>query len=327
MWRVDRREARHLTIRPVRDKRRGFALLVVIWGIGIISLLNLSFMSSGKLRLQMAFNIAIATRAQLIADGAINAAILSLMANREASAAQTNPSFYDGTPRYCTLGGAVVALSVEDEGGKVDINSASPKLLQTMLMGFGLEMRRADAVANAIVAFRTQPENDLASLKQTGDGSSRPFPPKRAPFQTIYELDQVEGIDAPLFHALAPFITVHSQSPGVDARAAAPALFAAIVGLPAEEVQELRGGPFPNAFDRSDGRFPQSFNKRSDHGSFLIRAETALPGGETAGREVIFDLAASSLGPYAIREFRRATIIRADELRSYLSSMNNLPEC
>jgi general secretion pathway protein K len=303
-------------------------LLVVIWGLGVISLLIVSAMSSGKLRLQMAFNIAIATRTQLIAEGAINAAILSLMIGRDAegSTQAVRPS-HDGEPRYCKLGGAVVALSIEDEGGKIDINGASAKLLQTVLMGFGLDMRHADVVANAIVMFRSPPENDLSTRMRAADGSKKPYPPKRAPFQTIYELDQVEGIEGPLFLTLAPFLTVHSQSSGVDAGAAPPALFAAIVGLPPEDVQELRVRPFPNALDRADGRFPRPYNKKSDHGAFLIRAETALQSGETGGREVIFDLAASSLGPYAIRESRRATLVRSEELRSYLSKMNDLPEC
>jgi general secretion pathway protein K len=327
MRRINGYTPRRQRISLTREQRRGFALLVVIWGLGIISLLIVSAMSSGKLRLQMAFNMAIATRAQLIADGAINAAILSLMAEREAVGVQTAGHSYDGTPQYCNLGGAVVALSVEDEGGKIDINGASAKLLQTVLMGLGLDMRRADDAANAIVTFRSPPENDLLPRTRADDGLEKPFPPKRAPFQTIFELDQVEGIDASVFRALAPFLTVQSQSSGVDARAAPPALFAAIIGLPPEDVQALRIRPFPNALDRTDGRFPQPFNKKSDHGAFLIRAETALPSGETGGKEIIFDLAANSLGPYAIKEIRRATIVRSEELRSYLSRVSDLPEC
>ena len=311
-----------------RHGRKGFALLAVIWGLGVISLLITSFMSNGRLRLQTAFNIAGATQAHLIAEGAIDAAILSLLSERDAGAAQTDRPPHDGAPLFCALADAAVAIVIEDEGGKVDINSASPKLLQAMLMGFGLEMRRADALANAIIAFRSTPTNEITTSSHAEDRSDKPFPPKRALFQTILELDQVGGIDAPLFRELRPFVTVHSRRQGLDARAAPPALFAALAGFAADDVRASITTPFPNALDRNDPRFPQTFKQSSDHGAFLVHAEALLARGQTAAREAVVDLRASSLGPYAIRELRRGATRYIDQLRSFRGSGPvALPEC
>ena len=301
-------------------------MLAVIWGLGVISLLITSFMSNGRLRLQTAFNIASAAQANLIADGAIGAAVLSLLSERNASAVQADRLVHDGTPLFCVLSGAAVAVSIEEEGGKVDINSASPKLLQAMLMGFGVEMRQADALANAIVTFRTAPTNDITQPQVISDLSGKPFPPKRALFQTALELDQVEGIDAQLFRELTPFVTVHSRSPGVDARSASPALFAALSGLAIDDVRTLIAAPFPNSLDRSDPRFPSAFTQGGDRGAFRIHVEALLPTGQAAAREAVVDLRASSAGPYAIRELRRGATTYIDRLRA-IGSTAGLPDC
>ncbi len=62
--------------------RKGFALLVVIWGLGAIALLVTSFLTTGRLRLQTAFNLAVAAQAQSIAAAAADLAILSLAGER-----------------------------------------------------------------------------------------------------------------------------------------------------------------------------------------------------------------------------------------------------
>jgi general secretion pathway protein K len=325
---IDGRSKRSL-VRVLGPRRRnGFALLAVIWGLGVISLLITSFMSNGRLRLQTAFNIAGATQAHLIAEGVINGTILSLLSERDAGPAQTDRPPHDGAPRFCSLAGAAVAIVIEDEGGKVDINSASPKLLQAMLMGFGLEMHRADALANAIIAFRSTPTNEIAPSNHDDDEPDKTVPSKRALFQTILELDQVDGIDAPLFRELRPFVTVHSRRQGLDARAAPPALFAALAGFSADDVQVSIATPFPNAFDRNDPRFPQTFKQSSDRGAFLLHAEVLLALGQTAVQEAVVDLRASSLGPYAIRELRRGATRYVDQLRSFLGNgAAALPDC
>lgn len=316
---------RQTTLEPIR-RRDGFALLAVIWGLGVISLLITSFMSNGRLRLQTAFNIASAAQANLIADGAIGAAVLSLLSERNAGAVQTDRIVHDGTPLFCVLSDAAVAVAIEEEGGKVDLNSASPKLLQATLMGFGIEMRQADALANAIVAFRTAPTNDITQPQVVNDLSGKPFPPKRALFQTALELDQVEGVDAQLFRELTPFVTVHSRSQGVDARSAPPALFAALSGLAIDEVRTLIATPFPNSLDRSDPRFPSAFTQSGDHGAFRIHVEALLPAGQAAAREAVVDLRASSVGPYAIRELRRGAATYIDRLRA-IGNTAGLPDC
>jgi general secretion pathway protein K len=338
-------------------RRHGFALVVVIWGLGVIALLVAPFMSTARLRLQAAFNIAAATKADLIAQSAIDLAALSLFAEQNGAlspthggsgggrpnfaalqgAAQLSRGLHDGRPRSCAFDGAAVIIAVEDEAGKVDLNAAPAKLLKAMLMGLGAVPNQADSVANAIVAFRSNAIGDVAQTNPEYADSGRPYGPKHAPFQTIFELDQVVGVDAALFRQLLPFVTVHSRHPGVDSQNAPPALFAALTGASFDDVRTLIAAPFPNNLDRSDPRFPAPFKQDGEGAVFLVHVETLLATGQTAVREEIVDMnfaaavdsisQANAPPPFAVREKRRGSGKFIEPLRQAMSAGVNLPPC
>jgi general secretion pathway protein K len=316
-------------------KTGGYALVTVIWGLGIITLLIVSFMTTARLRLQAANNIVGAGQADEIAQAAINLGILSLVKEKQAvsqpalragggvpPSAQPAPqqrAIHAGEPKFCNLAGASVALAIEDEGGKIDLNAANDALIKAMLTGFGVGMRDADAAANAIVAYRT-PQNAVA----TGGGPNlleRGAPRARQElFQTVFELDQVEGLAPSLVRDMIPFVTVHGRRPRVDAETAPPALFAALTGANAKDVEALRAAPFPNELDRADPRFPLAFKQNGDTGIFLIHAESRLGMSQTSVREAIVDVNGDNGSLFAIRETRRGSARFLDILRAAQAS-------
>jgi general secretion pathway protein K len=306
-------------------KRRGFALVMVIWGVAIIALLVVSYQSTARLRLQTAFNIAGATRAELVADAAANEAILSILSERAAGGERP---VYGGAPVYCAIDGAAVAIAVEDEGGKVDLNAASPNLLQALLQGFAVQPRDAEQIAKSIVAFRTPIDPRTASAIEPGGAGDKPFGLKRAPYQTVLELDQTPGISPEFFRLLLPFVTVHSRAPGVDPRVAPPALFAALTGASPEEVIGYVATPFPNNLDRRRANGP-FFAQLGEGGALLAHAEALLPTGQASVREVVVDLRGGAGGAYAIRELRRGQTRFLSRLRALGGSGQgaDLPAC
>lgn len=309
----------------INRRRDGFALLAVIWGTGLIAMLIIAFMDSGRLRLQAAFNIGSANQASYVAESAINLATLALLTKREAS--PTGETVYDGTPKFCALDRALVALAVEDEAGKIDLNAARPELLQAALLGLGLSERKAQEAASAIVAFRTSSTDATAQMSSTRAGG-KPTTSKEGLFETIMELDQVSGVDPTLFRALLPLVTVHSNTAGIDARSSPPALFAALSGFPVEAVRALAVQPYPNDLNRSDPRFPANFNERGSQSAFLIHAEVRLATGQTIAREAILDLRPPSGKQFAIREIRRGQSRYADRLRAIIAANGaGVPDC
>ncbi|MBY6242707.1 general secretion pathway protein GspK [Methylosinus sp. Sm6] len=311
--------------RSPRPARRGFALLVVIWGVGVVTLLIVSFMTTARSRLQAAFNGAGATQTQLLAEAASNLAIMTLLSEQSSSIANQHP-LHDGAPSFCSLAGAAVAVAIEDEEGKVDLNAASEHLLKAMMIGFGVESRDADAIAHAIVEFREQPSNEVEASASSSSYSDRPFGPKRAPFQTALELDQVDRMEPALLRRLLPFVTVHSRSPSVDPKLAPPALFAALAGYRPDIVLDLAARPDPRAVDRRDPRFPAEFAQEGAHaGAYLVHVEVAQPSGHTSVGETLVRIGAAGAEPFTILEMRRGESRERARLRAMAG--RGLPPC
>jgi general secretion pathway protein K len=312
-----------------RGSKNGFALVTVIWGLALITLLIVSYTSAARLRLQMAFNLAQATQADLIADAALGRAALSLLSESQPNGtlsqlgdagARQERVVHDGAPKFCSLAEAAVAISIEDENGKVDLNAAPQKLLQTLLAGLGLQAREADAAAASVIAFRSAP--GTPDPQQT-DASEKPFGLKRAPFQTITELDQVPGVSPMLFKQLSSLVTVHSRNPGVDPKAAPPALLAVLQGYSVEDVRSLLTEPFPNALDRADPRFPREFQAPGFGRVFVVHVEVVLATGQISVREAVLDLRGGAGEAFAIRELRRGYARHVPTLRASAKNIHS----
>ena len=81
------------------NRRNGFALPLVIWGLGIIALLIVSFMTTARWRAQAAYNIYGAAKADLLADSAVNIALLQLLAEKPSRAVDYVAWFLDRLTR------------------------------------------------------------------------------------------------------------------------------------------------------------------------------------------------------------------------------------
>src|SRR5215470_15031289 len=180
-----------------RAGERGFALVLVIWGLGLIALIALTVITAERYRILAAANVIENARAEALAEAGINLVRLELTSVLAGAAAKASRFAANGTPHVCALpGGALAALAVEDEGGKVDLNTASPKLISALLRGFGAGFDQADGLAAAIAEFaqasRGRVVDGAAFDAYAADG--RAYGPKKAPFETVFELDQVIGM-------------------------------------------------------------------------------------------------------------------------------------
>lgn len=290
-----------------------------------MALLVVSFLSTGRLRLQTAFNVAGAARAETVAAAAVDLTILALAREHFGNNVTGAPPVHEGAPRFCALDDAVVAVSVEDESGKVDLNAAPEPLLRNLFTGvLAMSPEKAGGLARAVLAFRAVPDAGVPA-PPLADG--RPFAPKRASFESALELDQVAGLDGASFHAILPFVTVHSRAEGIDPQVAPPALFAALVGARKEEVAALAAAPFPNRLNRDDPRFPSNYRQAGAHGAFLIHAESALREGPSGMRESIVEMESSVGGLYTLREVRRGASRYLDKLGQLRADPGALAPC
>jgi general secretion pathway protein K len=252
------------------------ALLVVIWVVALLSLLAAGLAATARSGAVLARNREESALAQALAEAGVSLAILGLL---EADAAGQWRA--DGEERHFALDGGRIDVSVQDEGGKIDLNYADEMLLSGFFSEF-VEPRAAADLASAIVARR---------IRRPGDATPR------ALFATVDEVRELPEIDPLLFEQTAPFLTVYSWQPNINPRTAPREALLAKPGVAPAEVDRLLAM-------RSDEATSPGFAGTQAQ-VVSIRAAAETDGGSVFVRETVVSLLRNSVEPYRILTWRR----------------------
>lgn len=278
---------------------RGFVLIVVIFVTALLALLALGFSASVRSHIRLAASSIESAKAEAIADAGIQIAALSMIATQGTPLQRRFP--INGTPASCAIGEAAVTLRVQDAGGRININLAGERLLLALFIGLSGSRDAASRATDSILDYRDTDSDRRPNGAEKPDyvAAGRPLGPKNGPFDTIEELNQVLGLDPALIAAARPFVTVHSQTAGLDPRAASPALMAML----ARGAAELPARP--GALSADSGVLPPEFAIGSPQRVFQVTSEGMLPGGAVFVRESVIELQSSRSGVPAYKMWRR----------------------
>jgi general secretion pathway protein K len=184
----------------------GFALLIVLWSLVLLSLILTQLLSAGRTEAQLAANLRNAAVAEAMADGAVQEALFHLVA-------QGPLAWAPGQTHIVHIGRGVAEVSIEDLSGKVNPNTADVPVLSAMLMLCGSPPVRAAALAQAIVVWRgdaTGAGRDvLAGYQAAGAG----YLPPAAPLESLDELGLIIGMTPQLLTCLTPHLSLYQDAP------------------------------------------------------------------------------------------------------------------
>lgn len=180
---------------------RGIALVLVLWLLVLLSILVVGFSGDARTQLQLARNQNEAAAAQAIADAGVTFAILGVFDPSPATQWRA-----DGRQYVLRYGGGVLQVSLQDEGGKIDINVAPLPLLNNLFQTVGIP--NAEQLARAVVAAR--PRRSPDDVGRSADVEATPA------FAAVEELRRMPGMDKTSYDSVAPFVTVYSGSPRFD---------------------------------------------------------------------------------------------------------------
>ena len=195
--------------------QRGFALLIVLWGLVPLALLFTMLASTALSDTHGAGDLRTAAGLEAAADGAIYTALFEQLQRGRAAA----------TPTGARQVGAGVTVEVQDLSGLLNPNSASPALLQALLRRLDVPDADAAWIAGAVVDWRTP------GRRRSQNGAKAPeyrqagldYGPPGAPFQSLDELGLVLGMRRPVLDALLPYLSLYAEGEP-DPAAAAPAM-------------------------------------------------------------------------------------------------------
>lgn len=306
---IAKKEAGRIT----RSRESGFALASTLWLLAVISAVAIGVMETEQARVRATANLLDGTKADLLAD-AIASRVELDMSRRIRRPGGQSPSA--DAPSFCALSdGSIGAFSIESETGKVDLNSASPELVATMLAGLGAGPETAQRIARAISEFEAPgPQTEASAVQESPKEGRRRYPPKHGPLETIFEADQIGDLPEDLFRRLLPLVTVHSGLRGFDP-----------FGAPIDLLRSLAGSSGQSRLEMETS-LPAAFLAARPQRYFTVHAEVVLKSGAAASSETVVEVD-SDRDLTLPREVRRGDTRFSELLRQLLTRPNGLPNC
>lgn len=269
--------------------QRGVALVLVLWVISLLAVIAGNFAYSMRAEAQIARNLVSAAQARALAEGGIHRAWYELT-RPTTDTLRWQP---DGLQREMQLSGASVRVTIQDESGKIDLNTASDDLLKGVLQSSGLPEDASAALADAIADWRDsdklrRPRGAEAEEYRTAGKS---YVPTNALFETVDEVQRVLGMTPELFRMLKSVLTVHSKLAGINTATAAREALLAIPGVSSAMVDQFLAA---RALALANGAKVPAFAAAGSYAAgasgvqtYSIRSVATMEDGSTYVREAV----------------------------------------
>ena len=207
----------------------GVALVLVLWVITLLSVIAGNFAYSMRSEAQIAHNLLAAAQAKSLADAGVQRAWFELLK----PATEPQRWLGNGVTHEVVLHGAQLRITLLDESGKIDLNSAPDALLKGLFASAGLTHEASATLLDQVLDWRDADTLVRPNGAEAGEyrAAGKNYTPSNAPFETIDELQRVLGMSADLYRKLAPALTVHSRQPGVNTAVAPYAVLQALPGV------------------------------------------------------------------------------------------------
>lgn len=217
-------------------EQHGVALVAVLWMLVILSLIAASIVAGTLTTARSSAETMRSARLSAVADAGLNAVLLGLMDHGAGVRCRI-----DGVPCDFTFDATRMSITVQDEGGKIDLNAGSPDLLSRYFEVVGkVDKLGAQRLADAVVSWRGSGASltSVPGMASSNSGSIV-YRPRKGPLQSSDELELLDGMTAGIFQRLASGLTVYSQRPLPNPATAPRQVLAAMPGMSAADIDKL----------------------------------------------------------------------------------------
>jgi general secretion pathway protein K len=288
-----------------KQAQQGIALVLVLWVLTLLGVIATSFAKSMHTETELARQLTLSAQAQALAEAGIYRGIVDLLMLRRNPLVkwQANGSVY----KTIKMGQGKVQIAIQDEAGRIDLNSAQEPLLNALLLASGMDEQVRATLVDAIIDWR-DPDN-LRRLHGAEDeeyqAAGLTYGAKDGPFNSVEELNQVLGMTPALYRRLAPALTVHSHQPNVDINFASAAVVQALEA--GEAAQAGIGTDYKSILGKTANlgtpRPPRGTLVSAGSGTYTLRA-TAKVYGTVAEIVATIKLDGGSNQPYSVISWR-----------------------
>ena len=202
----------------------GYAALACLLAAACMALLAVQVMRVSRSSAEMAGAWLVRARLAAAASAGVSVAMSNLASAEPTLSGGPDPE------RVMSIDGTRVSIRIEDESGKVPINTATEDQMRSLFLAAGVDDAEVGELTRNFFDFRDP-------LRQ-GAAGRRSGPPRQGGFRSIVELAQVPGVSLDLYKKLAPVVTT-ANSGAFEPRNASALAFAAMSTSGAGGVQAI----------------------------------------------------------------------------------------
>lgn len=213
--------------RPVRQS--GVVLVIVLWLLALLTVMAGGYSATMRTETQLTANTVRTAQARALAESGIWLGVNELL---KPQPEQT--WWHDGTPHVINNGADKITIRLQDETGKIDLNTAGNELLQGLLNSTGLDESESVRILNAILDWRDRDNLKRQSGAEDDDyaNAGLDYGAKDGPFNSVDELKRVMGMRNDIYQSMLPALTIYSNQPGINPETASKT---ALLALPASD--------------------------------------------------------------------------------------------
>lgn len=219
-----------------KSNQRGIALVIVLWMLSLLIILAMGYSRMVRIETGLTTNLVHTSQAKAFAEAGVWQSITELLKPKIEQQWKTN-----GTPYSFEFEQGKVNISIVNESGKIDLNSAQSEILHGLIKSVGLPKSESLSLLQSILDWRDK--DNLARRFGAEDDdylqSDYRYGAKDGPFNTLNELQLVMGMTTSIYNKLKPALTIYSHQAGINSDTAPKAALLAIPNIDKEQVDEF----------------------------------------------------------------------------------------
>ena len=272
----------------MQKTQQGFALVIVIWILTLLSLMAGSFAQT--MRRDSSVTSALKNNAQAfaLAESGFTMAKFMLQQADPELRWLTDGSVY----QILRADGSEIRIKIVSEAGKIDINAADEHLLSAMVKAVSTDLWDQQRLLNSILDWRDEDNEQRphGAEKKQYQEAGLSYIPSNQPFQSLDELQLVLGITPEIFNRIQPWLTIYSGQSQVNLQEATPEVAQIINNelsdgqnsSPATQTQTQTPNTVPGAGGASGLGATSNENR-----TYTVAVEVYLPDGGSAALETV----------------------------------------
>lgn len=280
--------------------QKGLALVIVLWMTALLTVIAGSFAYSMRSETVLATQVQGKAKARALAQAGLHYALARLQDETE-----EQPMPLDGRPVKWQFGEGRLEIRAISEQGLIDLNRADARLLEKVFVYGGMSEEEAHRFLDVLQDWRDPDDARRVNGAEDPDyeAAGLDFGAKDAHFSSVEELRQVLGMTPALYERVAPLLTVHSMSSGVDPRFAPPEVLMLLAAGDQKAVDTYEQAR--SADPQAQPSFNSPFLKRGSRSTYRIRVRAELRSGMgVAEEETVVTLPPNGTPAFTIKQRR-----------------------